>query len=91
MSVNFAKKINETVELVFIDGAHDYQSVSDDFAAWYPKVIDGGVMAFHDSYAGGDPYRLLRKVAYTGHERCWVTHVKKSRDSICRFIFKEDC
>jgi MMP 1-O-methyltransferase len=36
------------VELLFIDGAHDYASARADFDAWFPKVVDGGIVAFHD-------------------------------------------
>jgi predicted O-methyltransferase YrrM len=63
-SVAFARTMQEPVELIFIDGAHDYKSVEQDFQAWFPKVIDGGVMAFHDTYVGGDPYKVLRKYVY---------------------------
>jgi len=44
-----AKKFNEPVELIFIDGIHEYEGVKIDFDDWFPKVIDHGVMAFHDS------------------------------------------
>jgi MMP 1-O-methyltransferase len=36
------------IELIFIDGAHDYASARADFDAWFPKVVDGGTVAFHD-------------------------------------------
>lgn len=35
-------------DLVYIDAAHDYQSVRNDIEAWLPKVKKGGIMAFHD-------------------------------------------
>ena len=44
-----AKKFNEPVELIFIDGIHEYEGVKIDFDDWFAKVIDGGRMAFHDS------------------------------------------
>jgi len=44
-----AKKFNEPVELIFIDGLHEYEGVKIDFDGWFPKVVDHGVMAFHDS------------------------------------------
>lgn len=37
-----------TLDFVFIDASHDYQSVKDDIEAWYPKVKKGGVLAGHD-------------------------------------------
>lgn len=35
-------------ELVFIDGAHDYESVSYDIARALPRLVPGGLLAFHD-------------------------------------------
>ncbi|OGQ61241.1 MAG: hypothetical protein A3G92_07445 [Deltaproteobacteria bacterium RIFCSPLOWO2_12_FULL_38_8] len=42
-------KINYPVEFIFIDGLHKYKNVYEDYKLWFPKVIDGGIMAFHDS------------------------------------------
>jgi predicted O-methyltransferase YrrM len=35
-------------DLVFIDAAHDYDSVLEDIAVWRPKLRDGGILAGHD-------------------------------------------
>jgi predicted O-methyltransferase YrrM len=39
---------NESLDLVFIDAAHDYNSVLQDIKAWLPKVKQGGIIAGHD-------------------------------------------
>ena len=44
-----ARTFDEPVELIFIDGLHEYEGVKADFDAWFPKVINGGRMAFHDT------------------------------------------
>jgi predicted O-methyltransferase YrrM len=44
-----ARKFNEPVELIFIDGLHEYEGVKIDFDAWFPKVMEHGTIAFHDS------------------------------------------
>jgi len=44
-----ARTFTEPIELIFIDGLHEYEDVKTDFEAWFPKVIEGGTMAFHDS------------------------------------------
>lgn len=33
---------------VFLDGAHHYEAVRDDIAAWWPRVEAGGVLCGHD-------------------------------------------
>jgi predicted O-methyltransferase YrrM len=47
-SIEAAASFEQPVELVFIDGAHDYESVRQDIAAWMPKLVVGGTIAFHD-------------------------------------------
>lgn len=59
-----AKKFNEPVELIFIDGLHEYEGVKIDFDAWFPKVIDHGVMAFHDSTCWEGVRRLVSEALF---------------------------
>lgn len=40
--------VKEPITLLFIDGAHDYQYVLQDFTLYAPKVSLGGAVAFHD-------------------------------------------
>ena len=39
---------NLPIGLLFVDGLHDYLSVSRDFAHFAPWVVPGGLVAFHD-------------------------------------------
>ena len=39
---------DESIDFVFIDAAHDYESVRSDLYAWFPKVKKGGTIAGHD-------------------------------------------
>ncbi len=39
------------IGLLFIDGAHELPFVERDFTAWFPHVIEGGVVALHDTTA----------------------------------------
>jgi predicted O-methyltransferase YrrM len=48
-STSVAARFGEPVELIFIDGLHEYEGVRADFDAWFPKVMEGGTMAFHDT------------------------------------------
>ena|SRR3990167_1256132 len=50
-SVEAAKLVlDEYLDFVFIDAAHDYESVKEDIHTWYPKVRKGGTVSGHDYY-----------------------------------------
>lgn len=38
------------VDLLFLDGSHEEEDVAADYAAWFPKLRVGGLVAFHDSW-----------------------------------------
>jgi predicted O-methyltransferase YrrM len=48
LSTEIAKKWNKPIHMLFVDGSHRYQDVLDDFAGFFPFVVDGGLVAFHD-------------------------------------------
>jgi predicted O-methyltransferase YrrM len=62
-SIEAADLISEPCELLFIDGCHKYNYVKKDFDTWFPKVIDGGIIAFHDTLSGG-PKKAVSEVLY---------------------------
>ena len=39
---------NNSIDMVYIDGNHDYEYVKSDIDVWYPKIINGGIMSGHD-------------------------------------------
>jgi len=39
---------DESLDFVFIDGAHEFKSVTKDISDWLPKVKKGGVLGGHD-------------------------------------------
>ena len=43
-----------SLSFVFIDGAHDYDSVTKDIGIWIPKVKLGGIISGHDYNGRGD-------------------------------------
>jgi hypothetical protein len=70
---------DNSLDFVFIDADHSYQSVREDIIAWWPKVKNGGIISGHD-YQMGTPgviaasNELLGYVRVTGS--CWW-HKKK--------------
>jgi predicted O-methyltransferase YrrM len=65
-SENAVEMIKEPIELIFIDGGHDYADVKRDFELWFPRIMDGGTMAFHDAVwqAHKGPSRLVKERVY---------------------------
>jgi hypothetical protein len=47
-STQVAKTWNTPIHLLFIDGSHLYEEVVADFVGFFPHVIGGGMVAFHD-------------------------------------------
>jgi len=48
-SAEAAQSFSDFVEFVFIDGDHRYEMAKLDFELWYPKLLNRGIVAFHDS------------------------------------------
>ena len=37
-------------DFVYLDAAHDYESIKEDLEAWWPKVKEGGIFSGHDYF-----------------------------------------
>lgn len=48
LSHEHAASIEESIDLLFLDGNHSYESVRRDFEDWSPKIRAGGFLALHD-------------------------------------------
>ena len=62
------KKFNKKIELIFIDGAHDYQNVKTDYELWFPKIVDGGIIAFHDTTTWDGPKKLVKEKIFKSRQ-----------------------
>lgn len=59
-----AKSFNKPVEFIFIDGSHEYDDVKKDFGLWFPKIAEGGIMAFHDTLGYEGPRKVVNELVY---------------------------
>lgn len=57
---------DDSIDFVFIDAAHDYESVREDIYSWYPKVKPGGIIAGHDKTWPGVVKAVNEFVTTTG-------------------------
>ncbi len=61
-SLEAAEKFTDaTLDFVFIDGDHSYAAVKADIAAWWPKLISGGLLSGHD-YRDDKDYGVIQAV-----------------------------
>jgi hypothetical protein len=44
-----------SIDFVYLDARHDYESVREDLGLWHPKVRPGGILAGHDYLDGELP------------------------------------
>ncbi|MBM3230726.1 class I SAM-dependent methyltransferase [Candidatus Peregrinibacteria bacterium] len=65
-SQDIGKTWQKPVELLWIDGAHEYEFVLEDLRVWQQHLIEGGVVAFHDSTMPG-PWKVIEDHLYRGN------------------------
>lgn len=52
-SLDTAPALPDGLDMVFIDGGHDYPSVTGDIDAYFPKIRHGGMICGHDRHWPG--------------------------------------
>jgi predicted O-methyltransferase YrrM len=52
LSAEVAKTWGKPIHFLFIDGSHFYEDVLLDFTGFFPHVVPGGMVAFHDVIVG---------------------------------------
>lgn len=59
---------DKPIEFIFIDG--DHEDVYADFLRWYPHIVDGGIVALHDTVAWPSmiPYKVAINELYKGND-----------------------
>jgi MMP 1-O-methyltransferase len=59
---------DQPIELLFVDGSHEEEDVREDFEKWVPKVVEGGVVAFHDTTWHSGVRRVVAEKIFGSHE-----------------------
>jgi MMP 1-O-methyltransferase len=73
------------VELLWIDGSHEYEMVKLDFDLWSPLLVDGGLIAFHDTLGWPGPIKVVKDHIYNSRNFAnagfidSLTHARKVR------------
>jgi len=63
LTTEMAESVDDNIlGMVYIDAAHDYNSVYNDIRSWWSKLIIGGIMAFHDYESLADTYGVKKAV-----------------------------
>lgn len=85
-NVAFKSYTDSSLDFVFIDAHHTYESVKEDINCWYSKLKIGGILAGHDywpethteynSSVNRAVIDSLNSNFYATNEGCWV-HIKK--------------
>jgi len=70
--------VSEPIELLFVDGAHDDVGVQADFDRWVPRVVEGGLVFFHDTVWHGGPRRLVGCEVYRSRRFSDVRFIRPS-------------
>jgi predicted O-methyltransferase YrrM len=68
-----ANQINDSFDMIFLDGDHTYEVVKEDLKASLKLLNPGGVIVFHDAISWSGVARLMReqkanyKIRVSGH------------------------
>ena len=70
-SVEASKVWTKPLAMVFIDGGHSEKAAQEDYDAWNPHIIPGGLLAIHDVFpnpedGGRPPFNIYTKAKESG-------------------------
>jgi MMP 1-O-methyltransferase len=68
LSQEVAGAFHEPIELLFVDGSHEEELVREDFDKWVPKVVDGGIVAFHDTTWHDGPRKVVAEKIFASRQ-----------------------
>jgi predicted O-methyltransferase YrrM len=76
-SLNCVKDFEDsTLDFVYIDGRHDYDSVMNDIVNWSKKVKYGGIISGHDFHLVDEVLKKTGVIAQSYSDSSWVYYKK---------------
>ncbi len=74
---------DSSLDFIFIDAAHDYDSIKKDITAWYPKLKPNGIIAGHDYSWDGitrATNEYFKDKQFYHREGCWILRTPTSAE-----------
>jgi predicted O-methyltransferase YrrM len=74
---------DNSLDFIFIDAGHDYDSIKKDITAWYPKLKTDGIIAGHDYSWDGitkATNEYFKGKQFYHREACWVLRTSTSAE-----------
>jgi hypothetical protein len=68
---------DDSVDVIFIDAGHSYESVIKDIKSWLPKIKNGGVMSGHDYNNSWTGVKMAVNEIFNKIDNdCWFVKIK---------------
>lgn len=59
-------KGGKKISFLWIDASHEYEDVKKDFLIWSKYLVNGGIIAFHDTFFRDGPKRVVDEFIFRG-------------------------
>jgi hypothetical protein len=86
LSHEMSKQVEDnSIGMIHFDGDHSYEGLMKDFQAWFPKIVDGGIISGHDFLS--IDYGVNKAVHDFCNNRFQVHTMREDKDEDAGFLF----
>jgi predicted O-methyltransferase YrrM len=78
------------IDFLFIDADHTYDAIKKDWADWFPKVNDGGIIALHDCRIAANSSERLGSMKFYEEDIPSVPEIREVEAVDCLSVFEVD-